>query len=407
MKKLHILTGHLLLICLSATSILSCGQNPTKVNLIESPDDIKTGAEQTEVYFPWLKGKKIAVVANQTSVIGEVHLVDTLQKSNFKVVKVFCPEHGFRGEAEAGEKVGNHIDKQSGLPVISLYGNNRKPSPKDMNGIDLIVFDIQDVGARFYTYISTLSLVMEACAESNIPIIILDRPNPNGHYIDGPVLEKKHASFIGMHEIPIVHGMTIAEYALMVNGEGWLTQNLKCDIKYVKLINYNHNSLYHLPIKPSPNLSEMGAVYLYPSLCLFEGTIISIARGTEFPFQAYGHPGFKDAPFSFTPVSLPGISMDPPHKGKLCKGYDLRSFGKNYFCNHRQIYLFWLISAYTELGSKPDFFNSGFDRLAGTSSLREQIIAGKTEEEIRATWQEGIEKFKKIRNKYLLYPDFE
>jgi len=249
---------------------------------------------------------------------------------------------------------------------------------------------------------------MEACAENNIPLIILDRPNPNGYYVDGPILDKKFTSFIGMHPVPIVYGMTVAEYACMINDEGWLKNNMKCKLQYVPLLNYDHKTLYQLPISPSPNLPNMSAIYLYPSLCLFEGTIISVARGTDFPFQAFGHPELKDAPFSFTPRSIPGVCANPIYLNKECKGYDLRSFGKNYFYNHRQIYLFWLIECYKALGSKDSFFNKDlFDKLAGNSSLREMIMQGKTEDEIRATWQNDLNEFMKIRKKYLLYPDFD
>ncbi len=385
----------------------SFAQKSFEVVLNEEPDSIITGAEQINIYLNWIKDKNVALVANQTSIVANSHLVDTLLKSGVKIEKVFCPEHGFRGEAEAGEKVGNFKDKKTGVQVVSLYGEKKKPSKDDLKGVDIVLFDIQDVGARFYTYISTMTLMMEACAELNIPLIILDRPNPNGHYIAGPTLEPQFSSFIGMHPIPIVHGMTMAEYAIMVNGEGWLKDKLKCNLKYVTVLNYDHKTLYTLPVKPSPNLPNMSAVYLYPTLCLFEGTDISIARGTELPFQAFGHPELKNTMFTFIPKSIPGMSLNPPHLNKECKGYDLRSFGNNYFYNHRDIYLFWLIECYKELGSKSNFFNSAFDKLAGTDKLRNQIIEGKTEDEIRKTWQDDLDAFMKIRKKYLLYPDFD
>jgi len=369
--------------------------------------NVVTGAEQINVYLPWIKNKNIAIVTNHTGIVKNVHLVDTLLSCGVKIKKIFTPEHGFRGDVEAGKSVLNTIDKKTGLPVISLYGEKKKPTKEDLKGIDIVLFDIQDIGVRFYTYISTLSLVMEACAENNVSVIILDRPNPNGHYIDGPVLETKLTSFVGLHPIPIVYGMTIAEYALMVNGEGWLKNHLRCNLKYVPLLNYDHKTLYTLPISPSPNIPNMAAVYLYPTLGLFEGTVISVARGTDFPFQAFGHPDMKNASFSFTPRIIPGVCSSPPYLNIECKGYDLRSFGENYFCNHRQIYLYWLIQSYHELGSINSFFNDYFDKLAGTYSLKKQIIEGKNEEEIRASWTPAIENFKIIRKKYLLYPDFE
>ncbi|MEI6766259.1 MAG: DUF1343 domain-containing protein [Bacteroidota bacterium] len=371
------------------------------------PQDIMTGAQRTTLYYPWLQDKKIAVVANQTSMIGNVHLVDSLVNARFDVVKVFCPEHGFRGDAEAGEKVLSYTDTKTGLPVVSLYGSKKKPSADDLKGIDVVVFDIQDVGVRFYTYISTMSYVMEACAENNIQFIVLDRPNPNGHYVDGPVLEKEFSSFIGLHCVPLVHGMTVAEYACMVNGEGWLKGGIKCDLKYVPVYNYNHTLFYQLPIKPSPNLPNMEAVYLYPTLGLFEGTFISVGRGTDKPFQVIGHPDLPKTDFSFTPKSIPGMALHPPFEGKECNGYDLGNFADEYIKNTGKIYLYWIKELYRSLGSNADFFNSGFDRVAGNSKLKYQIIMDVSEDDIRASWQQGISDFKKIRKKYLLYTDFE
>lgn len=374
-------------------------------NLVPSKN-IKTGAEQTDKYFPMLRKKNVAVVANQTSVIKNTHLVDSLIKAGIKVKRIFCPEHGFRGNADAGEHVKNNIDKKTGVPIISLYGKNNKPKPADLKDIDIVVFDLQDVGVRFYTYISTMHYVMEACAENKKPLLILDRPNPNGYYIDGPVLEKAYTSFVGMHPVPIVYGMTIAEYAIMINKEGWLKNSIKCDLKYVELKNYSHNDFYQLPLKPSPNLPNMNAVYLYPSLGLFEGTVISVGRGTELPFQTIGYPGLKNAPYSFIPKSTEG-AKNPPYLGTKCNGYNLSNFADIYVKNIRQLYLYWLINTYKNIDNKATYFNEYFDNLAGTSKLRNQIISGKEEEEIRKSWQDDIKKFKIIRRKHLLYPDFE
>ncbi|OFX28276.1 MAG: hypothetical protein A2033_00385 [Bacteroidetes bacterium GWA2_31_9] len=368
---------------------------------------IKTGAERTELYFPELKGKTIAVVANQTSLIGETHLVDSLISSGINIKKIFCPEHGFRGTADAGAHVANYTDSKTKIPVISLYGDKKKPSAEDLAGIDIIVFDIQDVGVRFYTYISTLHYVMESCAENKIQLMILDRPNPNGFYVDGPVLEVKHKSFVGMHPVPLVHGMTIAEYAQMINNEGWLVNGEKCELKYILCDGYNHTNLYNLPVKPSPNLSTMNSVFLYPSLGLFEGTVMSVGRGTDFPFQVVGHPTLKTEKFSFTPVAKKGASMNPPFKGQVCYGFDLRNIGEDYFYNRKVIDLQWLIKSYNKFGDKKKYFNSFLTKLAGTTELKTQIISGLTEDEIRKSWEPKLSQFKEIRKKYLLYEDFE
>ncbi|HOY32056.1 MAG TPA: DUF1343 domain-containing protein [Bacteroidales bacterium] len=370
-------------------------------------NDVKVGAERTDIYFPWIKSKKIAVVANHTSMIKNTHLVDSLVSAGFDVKKVFCPEHGFRGEAEAGEKIGNTVDVKTKLPVISLYGKNKKPKTEDLNGIDVVIFDIQDVGARFYTYISTMHYVMEACAENNKLCLVLDRPNPNGYYVDGPVLEKEFTSFIGMHPVPIVHGMTIAEYACMINGEKWLNNGIPCQLKYVTVTNYDHNHFYQLPIKPSPNLPSMEAVYMYPTFCLFEGTCISVGRGTDRPFEIIGNPLLDSTGFSFTPQSIPGMAQNPMHEGLICQGYDFHNYAKNYIKGYGKLYLFPLLELYKQLKDKTEFFNNSFNLLAGTASLKQQIISGATEDDIRKSWQPGLEKFKNIRKKYLLYTDFE
>lgn len=369
--------------------------------------NITTGAERTDQYFSMIKGKKVAVVANHTSLIGKVHLIDSLIHGGIQVVKIFTPEHGLRGDEDAGADVPNSVDVKTGRPVISLYGKNFKIKPKELKDIDIVLFDLQDVGVRFFTYISTLHYVMEACAENNKPLIVLDRPDPNGFYVDGPVLEDKFRSFVGMDPVPIVYGMTIGEYAGMINGEKWLNTRSKCDLHIVLLDNYNHSDRYILPVKPSPNLPNMSAVYLYPSLCLFEGTVISMGRGTPRPFQVFGHPDLPKAGFSFTPESVPGACLTPPYKGVLCNGYDISDFGLNVISCTDRIYLYWLVGTYKLFPGKEKYFNAYFDKLAGNSSLREQIIKGMSEDDIYKSWQEGVKKFKLIRKKYLLYTDFE
>jgi uncharacterized protein YbbC (DUF1343 family) len=368
---------------------------------------IIVGAEQTEQYLPLIKNKTIAIVANQTSLIQKTHLVDSLVSLKTKIKCVFAPEHGFRGDAGAGEEIKNAADVKTGIPLISLYGHHLKPSKEDLQNVDWMIFDIQDVGARFYTYISTLQYVMEACAENNIPLLILDRPDPNGYYVDGPVLEKKFSSFVGMNPVPIVHGLTVGEYAQMLLGEKWLKDSLQCTIKIVKCINYDHSNFYSLPEKPSPNLPDMTSVYLYPSLCLFEGTIISVGRGTPYPFQVIGYPGFKDGDFSFTPFSIPGVAKNPPYENKECRGFDLREFGDEYIKNYKGLYLFWLKAFYDSAPDKSKFFTDFFNTLAGTDQLQQQIRDGWSEEKIKESWQPGLKKYKETRKKYLLYRDFE
>ena len=400
----------LLGLCLPIFSPAFCRAQTTIIPYIKKdigPADIKTGAEQTAVYFPWLRDKRIAIVANPTSMIGKVHLVDSINHAGFLIKKVFSPEHGFRGDAEAGELLGNYIDKKTKLPVVSLYGDNKKPKPDDLKDVDVVIFDIQDVGARFYTYISTMHYVMEACAENGKLLIVLDRPNPNGYYIDGPVLEKEFTSFVGMHPVPIVHGMTIAEYARMINGEKWLANGIQCELKFVPVVNYNHGWFYQLPVKPSPNLPTMESVYLYPSICLFEGTCVSLGRGTDTPFEIIGHPLLGSTGFSFTPKSIPGVSKNPPHEGIKCNGYNFHDFSAAYIKGSGKLYLYPLLELYKELKDKTEYFGPTFDKLAGTAKLKQQIIDGIPEDQIRKTWQAGIDAFKVIRKKYLLYPDFE
>ncbi len=360
------------------------------------------GAFQTGLYEGLLEGKSVAVVANQTSRLGQVHLVDTLLASGINIKVIFAPEHGFRNQANAGERIENSKDPGTGIHIISLYGEHLKPTPEDLAGIDVVLFDIQDVGARFYTYISTLHYVLEACAEINIKCIVLDRPNPNGFYVDGNILDTAYRSFVGMDPVPVIYGMTTGEYAQMLNGEGWLRGGIKCDLTVIKCINYTHSSLYELPVKPSPNLPNQTSVYLYPSLCFFEGTNISLGRGTAFPFQVYGSPGLPDRGFSFTPESVPGAN-NPPLKGIKCYGSDLRNAINDKLVPSPYINLDWIIRAFNEYPEKDKFFNSYFDILAGGPLLREQIQKGMTSVQIRATWKEGLANFARVREKYLLY----
>ncbi len=378
-----------------------------------STTHIFTGANQWTVYMPLLEGKKVGVVANQTSVVNDTledprtseikavdfHLVDFLIGFNVNVTKTFAPEHGFRGKADAGELIKDGIDKKTGVPIISLYGKNKKPSPKQLEGIEIMVFDIQDVGARFYTYISTLHYLMEACAEANIPVIVMDRPNPNGHYIDGPILEPKHKGFVGMHPIPVVHGMTIGEYAQMINGEGWLKNTVECDLTVIKMKNYTRDMEYELPVKPSPNLPNDQAINLYPSLCFFEGTLLSAGRGTEIQFQIFGAPTLpqKNYSFQFTPQANEGAKY-PKFKDEVCFGKDLR--------NHKRLNglnLEWLIEAYAASGKSNDFFIPYFTTLAGTETLQQQIEQGLTFREIRTTWLKGLKDYDSMRQPYLIY----
>ena len=368
---------------------------------------VQTGADQTESYLPMLKGKKVGIVANQTSRIGNVHLVDSLLSLGVDVVRVYGPEHGFRGNNDDGLAISDTIDAKTGLPVISLYGKRRKPDSVDMTGIDLMIFDIQDVGVRFYTFISTLQYVMEACAENQIDLLVLDRPNPNGFYVDGPVLDTNYRSFVGMQPIPVVYGMTMAEYARMLNGEGWLKNGEKCKLQYVLCKKWDHRKFYELPVIPSPNLPNIEAVYLYPSLCFFEGTVMSVGRGTDFPFQIYGHPDYPQGQYSFTPVSIPGTATHPKYEGKLCNGVNLTHVPKGFLRNNRRVIMQWAVDAYEEMGKKEDFFNNYFDKLAGTDKIRKEILAGRSAIVIQASWKKEVQAFKKIRKKYLLYRDFE
>jgi len=400
-------TKHLLIILITISALNgSCQQPKSAVEGVLNQQIILPGAYHTSEYLPLLKNKRTGVVANHTSLINNTHLVDSLLSRGVNVVKIFGPEHGFRGNQPDGKGIGNNKDSKTGIGVISLYGNHKKPTKADLQNIDIVLFDIQDVGARFYTYISTLTYVMEACAENNIPLIVTDRPNPNGYYIDGPVLDPAFSSFVGMHPVPVVYGMTIGEYANMVDGEKWLEGGKSCKLTVIKCKNYTHNSRYQLPVSPSPNLQDMQAIYLYPSLCLFEGTIVSIGRGTANPFKVYGHPELPSGSYTFTPQPLKGVSENPPLKGQVCYGQYVGDLSEK-LKNTGKFELSWLLDAYKNLNTQTEFFTNYFDKLAGTSKLREQIIEGKSETEIHNSWKHELEKFKEKRKKYLFYPDFD
>ena len=367
----------------------------------QSNNKLIVGANRTELFLNHIEGLNVAMVANLSSKIKSntksIHLIDSLLKLNIKIKKVFSPEHGFRGEADAGEKVEDGIDQKTGIPIISLHGTNKKPTKDQMKDIDVVIFDIQDVGARFYTYISTLHYVMEAVGENNKKLIILDRPNPNGHYVDGPILESKYKSFIGMHPVPVVYGMTIGEFGIMINEEGWLKNQIYSDIKVIPIKNYNRKMVYELPIKPSPNLPNKQSINLYPSLCFFEQTPISIGRGTNMQFQVIGSPEWENNDFSFKPISMSGAKY-PKHIDQICNGIDLRESA--YLS---RINLKWLIDAYNKSKNKSAFFKDGFNKLAGNKMLKEQIIDGLSEKEIKQSWKSGVENFKLMRSKYLIY----
>jgi uncharacterized protein YbbC (DUF1343 family) len=382
------------------------------LRLMPSKDFIKTGAEQTEKYIGSLKGKRVAVLGNQTSVIGKKNLVDTLKAVGVDIVKIFGPEHGFRGNASNGAAVQDEVDSATGIPIVSLYGAKSKPSKEDLSNVDIMIYDVQDVGCRFYTNINALASFMEACAENGKELLILDRPNPNGYFVDGPVLDMKLKSGIGKFPIPITHGMTIGEFAQMVNGEGWLANGAKCRIKIIPVAGYRHDMPYTLPVHPSPNLNTQQSIMLYPSLCLFEGTVISQGRGTYMPFTVLGNPLLdkKKYPFSFTPVSIKGMSETPLHMNETCYGVDLRNYDISKLRQEGKINIQWMIELYKAYPDKAKFFDytqsnqmGNIDKLAGTTSFKEQIIAGVPEQEIRQSWEPGLGEYKKMRKKYLLY----
>jgi uncharacterized protein YbbC (DUF1343 family) len=371
--------------------VLPARQNPVKV-----------GAECADEYLPLLKDKKVAVLSNHTGMAGREHVVDLLQRSGVNVVCIFSPEHGFRGNAGAGERVGNSTDEKTGIPIKSLYdGKDRKPSPETMRTFDIVIFDIQDVGLRYYTYYITMVRMMDACAGAGKKMIVLDRPNPNGHYVDGPILDMKYKSGVGWLPIPVVHGMTLGEIARMTNGEKWLPENRECDLTVITCKNYTHKTLYQLPVPPSPNLPDMKSVYLYPSICYFEGTPVSLGRGTPFPFQVYGHPGMTGRSFSFTPRDMPG-ARNPPQRDKLCNGVDLRNLPDELIWKNG-VDLSYVIDAYNNLGMGDHFFNDMFEKLIGVDYVRKMIKDGKSAQEIKARWKDDVENFKKQRAPYLLY----
>ncbi len=386
-------------LCFKLTILIFTSAFSTCINAQNEP---MPGATRIELYKSIIEGKSVAVVANQTSMIGKTHLVDRLLSIGVNIKVIFAPEHGFRNLADAGENIESGKDQPTGITLISIYGSHLKPTAEDLKGIDVVIFDIQDVGARFYTYISTLHYIMESCAENHIKCLVLDRPNPNGYYVDGNILDTSYSYFVGMDPVPVVHGMTVGEYAEMINGEGWLKNGIRCDLTVIKCANYTHKTLYELPVKPSPNLPNQTSVYLYPSLCFFEGTVISLGRGTSFPFQVFGSPDMPDRGFNFVPGSVPG-AKNPPLLGVRCFGTDLRDALKKKLVPKSELNLDWLISAYKDFPKKDKFFNSYFDVLAGGPILREQILKGMTSEQIRATWKDGLAKFAKIREKYLLY----
>lgn len=387
---------------------LSCGptsETSITENSLPQNEPIKPGVYDFEKLLSQIGEAPIAVVTNHTGTIGEVHLVDSLLNSGIEIKRVFAPEHGFRGDRPDGEKIEDGMDSKTGLPIVSLYGKNKKPSAEQLEDVEIVLFDIQDVGARFYTYLSTLHYVMQACAELDIPLIVTDRPNPNIHYTDGPVLEKGFESFVGLHPVPVVYGMTIGEYAQMLNGEGW-HEAKKCDLTIMPCLNYSRGMKYELPVKPSPNLPDMESVYLYPSLCFFEGTEVSVGRGTESPFTIIGEPRNQSGEFSFVPHSIPGASVNPKHEGKTCIGYDLSNYIQNP-SELSELDLSWLVRMYRETDEPKSFFlKSGyFDKLAGTDQLREEIINGMSIDTIRAGWQADLESFELIRSKYLIYEE--
>ena len=364
-------------------------------------------AANMKAYLTQLSNKKIALVVNQTSMVNQVHLVDTLKALGFQIMRVFAPEHGFRGQADAGEQIKDGFDKQTGLPIVSLYGSNKKPTVEQMQGIDLILFDVQDVGVRFYTYTSTMTYVMQACAENNVPLLVLDRPNPLGHIVDGPVLEKEQRSFVGLHPVPIIHGLTVAEYAYMINEEGWLEDGLKCPLKWVKCLHYNHSKFYQLPVRPSPNLPNMRSIYLYPHLCLFEGTTTSVGRGTVYPFQQYGHPALTTPDFFFTPKSRPGATK-PKHQGLDCYGHHFKDVKDTSLQQIERLQLSYMMKLYQALGEedKINFFlaNNFFNKLAGNTDLMQQIKSLMPLEDIYQSWEPKLSNYKNLREQYLLYP---
>jgi uncharacterized protein YbbC (DUF1343 family) len=399
MKNIKIVSGLALVVLLCFYHQAEpAGENPMKRSETFRQSRVQVGADQLDVILPNLRNKRVALVVNHTALVGETHLADTLQSYGINIVKVFAPEHGFRGTEADGATIKDGTDSKTGLRVFSLYGANKKPTKEQLADVDIVIFDIQDVGARFYTFISTLHYVMEACAEEKKTLMILDRPNPNGGYVDGPVLEPAMKSFVGMHPIPVVHGLTVGELAHMINGEGWLKDSLKCQMEVIPVRGWKHADPYAISVRPSPNLPNDQAIRLYPSLCLFEGTVISVGRGTQTPFLILGNPALKGMPFKFTPKSIKGMSTNPPHLNKLCYGIDLREAKVE-----PKFSLQYLLDFYKRYPDKAKFFNGSFNRLAGTPALQQQIKKGMTEEAIRKTWEGPLTAYKATREKYLLY----
>lgn len=409
MQKIGFIVGIVLIIHLNACGKVKESSSISAASVQEQHDSskavIQVGAAQLQEYLPLLKDKRVAMMVNQTSTIGSTHVVDTLLQWGVNIVKIFAPEHGFRGDHSAGAHVNSSKDEKTGLPIVSLYGKNRKPSVEMVKDVDVIIFDIQDVGVRFYTYISSMHYLMETCSENNLEMMVLDRPNPNGHYVDGPVLDSKYKSFIGMHPVPLVHGMTTGEFAQMINGENWLSNKKPCKLTVIKCKNYTHDSLYRLPIRPSPNLPTMASVYLYPSLGLFEGTNVSVGRGTDHPFEVLGRPGLKNGSYSFTPQSIPGVADNPKYEGKECRGMLLTDFAQTYILGNRRIYLEWLKLFYASNNAEKDgvFFKDFFTKLAGTPELQKQIESEMSSEDIYKSWQPALDRYKMMRGQYLLY----
>lgn len=397
---------------LACASVLVCTLAVSTQAQSTKSTQIITGAEQLDQYLPYLAGKRVAILANKTTIIGKTHLVDSLKRLGVNIVKVFGPEHGFRGNASAGVRVADEVDPGTGIPIISLYGKKNKPTPEDMADVDIMIYDLQDVGVRFYTNINALSRLMEACAESDKELLILDRPNPNAYLIDGPILDMKFKSGIGMFPLPMSHGLTVAEFAQMANGEGWLTNGVKCKLKIIRVANYDHEMMYTLPVSPSPNLNTQQAVMLYPSTCLFEGTYLNHGRGTMFPFTVVGSPELKGIyKFSYTPTSIKGMAETPLFMNQVCYGLDLRTYDVNILREKKQVNIQWMMELYKNHPYKEKFFDSKLsremgtiERLVGVADFRQQIIDGKSEAEIRASWEPGLSQYKEMRKKYLLYP---
>jgi uncharacterized protein YbbC (DUF1343 family) len=406
----------LALIALLVIVLITAHKNPsheTVVTAVAKKDTIRTGAEQTEKYVPYLKGKRVAILANQTSIIGSKHMVDSLKSLGVNIVKVFGPEHGFRGNASAGTHVADETDTQTGIPIVSLYGKKNKPSKKDLADVDIMIYDVQDVGVRFYTNINALARLMEACAENKKELMILDRPNPNAYLIDGPILDMKFKSGIGMFPLPMSHGLTVAEFAKMANGEGWLTNKVKCPLKIIPVANYKHSMYYTLPVKPSPNLNTQQAIMLYPSTCMFEAVYVNHGRGTYYPFTVFGAPYLKGKySFSFTPTGIKGMAETPIFMDQVCYGLDLRNYDINNLLKRKKINLEWIMELYKASPEKEKFFDSKLSREMNTieiqighAAFRQQIIDGVPESEIRKSWEPGLTNYKKMRKKYLIYAD--